>query len=59
MGFSVIMKRDPGNRHFEAPRVGISDGEIFKINSTFTVGKDRSHWKGYFAGKDQWKMYER
>ena len=24
-GFNVITKRDPGNRHFEAPRSGISD----------------------------------
>ena len=25
-----LLRRDPGNRHFEAPRSGISDGEKFK-----------------------------
>ena len=40
--FRVITKRDPGNRHFEASRSGISDGEILKINSTFAVGNDRN-----------------
>ena len=35
-GFNVIMKRDPRNRHFEAPR----SGEKFKINSTFAFGND-------------------
>ena len=39
-GFNVIMKRDPGNRHFEAPRSGTSDGEKIKINSTFAFGND-------------------
>ena len=39
-GFNVIKKRDPGNRHFEAPRSGISDGEKIKINSTFAFGND-------------------
>ena len=40
VGFSVITKRDPGNRHFEAPRSGISDGGEFKINPTFAIGND-------------------
>ena len=37
-GFDVITKQDPGNRCCKAPRSRISDGEIFKINSTFVFG---------------------
>ena len=32
------LARDLGNRHFEAPRSGIADGQ--KINSTFALGND-------------------
>ena len=39
-GFSVNAKRDPGNRHFEAPRFGISDGQKLKINTIFAVVND-------------------
>lgn len=41
VGFDVSMKRDPGNRHFEAPR----SREKFKINSTFAFGHDGNHRK--------------
>lgn len=42
-GFSVITKRDPGNRHFEAPRLGISfalgnDGNDRKFKCTGVTG---------------------
>ena len=48
-GFSVITLRDPGNRHFEAPRFEIFDAEIFKINSTFSVGNDGNDQKFPFG----------
>ena len=39
-----IWERDPGNRHFKAPRSGISCGEKFKISATFAVGNaDRNN----------------
>ena len=42
MGFSIITKRDPGNRHFQALRSGISEGKKITMNSTFVVDNDEN-----------------